>query len=94
MVLGSNPVAATESSNARLFRARSSLTFRRLLSRFTLKCVCDVIITYSKINSCNFLSEHSSEFTNFADDTILYVYGKNYDGLIEELKVTIEKLFD
>ena len=32
------------------------------------------------INLCDlFLSEYSSEFTNFAEDTTSYVYGKYYD---------------
>ena len=47
------------------------------------------------INLCNlFLSEYSSEFSNFADDTTPYECGKNYDEVINKLEDTIEKLFN
>ena len=47
------------------------------------------------INLCDlFLSEYSSEFSNFADDTTPYKCGKNYDGAINKLVDTIEKLFN
>ena len=41
-----------------------------------------------------FLSEYSSEFSNFADDTTSYECGKNYDEVINKLEDTIEKLFN
>ena len=40
-----------------------------------------------------FLSEYSSEFTNFADYTTPYECGKNYDEVINKPEDTIEKLF-
>ena len=40
-----------------------------------------------------FMSEHSSEFTNFADNTTPYECGKNYE-VINKLEDTIEKLFN
>ena len=47
------------------------------------------------INLCNlFLSEYSSEFSNFADDTTPYECGKNYDEVTNKLENTIEKLFN
>ena len=41
-----------------------------------------------------FLSEYSSEFSNFAADTTSYECGKNYDEVINKLEDTIEKLFN
>ena len=38
-----------------------------------------------------FLCEYSSEFSNFADDTTPYEYGKKYDKVINKLEDTIEK---
>ena len=47
------------------------------------------------INLCDlFLSEYSSEFSNFADHTTPYECGKNYDKAINKLEDTIEKLFN
>ena len=47
------------------------------------------------INLCDlFLSEYSSEITNFADDTTPYVCDKNYDEVINKLVDTIERLFN
>ena len=47
------------------------------------------------INVCDlFLSEYSSEFSNFADDTTHYECGKNYDEVINKLEDLIEKLFN
>ena len=46
-------------------------------------------------NECDlFLSEYGSKFTNFADDTIPYECGKNYDEVINKFEDTIEKLLD
>ena len=45
------------------------------------------------MNLCDlFLSEYSSEFSNFEDDTTPYECGKNYDEIINKLEDTIEKL--
>ena len=42
------------------------------------------------INVCDlFLSEHSSQFSNFVDDTTPYERGKNYDEVINKLENTI-----
>ena len=41
-----------------------------------------------------FLSEYTSEFTNFADDTTPYECGKSYDEVISKLEDVIEKLFN
>ena len=50
---------------------------------------------FFNINVCDlFLSEYSSEFTNFADDTTPYECGKNYDEVINKLEDIIEKLFN
>ena len=50
---------------------------------------------FLNINLCNlFLSEFSSEFTNFVDDTTPYDCGKIYDKVISKLEDTIEKLFN
>ena len=47
------------------------------------------------INLCDlFPSEYSSEFSNFADDTTPYEFGKNYDEVINKLDDTIEKSFN
>ena len=47
------------------------------------------------INLCDlFMSEHGSEFTNFANDTAPCKCGKNYDEVINKLEDTIEKLFN
>ena len=47
------------------------------------------------MNLCNlFLSEYSSEFPNFADDSTSYECGKNYDEVINKLEDTIEKVFN
>ena len=47
------------------------------------------------INSCDlFLSDYSSEFTNFADDTTPYECGKNYDEVVSKLEDILEKLFN
>ena len=47
------------------------------------------------MNLCDlFLSEYSTELTNFADDTTPYESGKNYDEVIKKLEDTIEKLFN
>ena len=44
-----------------LLRTRSSLTFRHTIEcRFTLKLVCDMIITYSQIHRADKCSQHSS----------------------------------
>ena len=40
-----------------------------------------------------FLSEYSSEFSNFTEDSTPYECGKNYDEVINKLADTIEKLF-
>ena len=46
------------------------------------------------INLCDlFLSEYSSEFSNFSYDTTPYECGKKYDEVINKLEDTIEKLF-
>ena len=46
------------------------------------------------INLCDlFLSEYSSEFSNFADDITPYECGKNYDEAINKLEDTTERLF-
>ena len=43
------------------------------------------------ISVCDlFLSEYSSEFTNFADDTTPYESGENYDEVINKLEDTIK----
>ena len=48
---------------------------------------------FFNINFCHlFLSDYSSEFFNFADDTTPYKGGKNYDEVINKLEDTIEKL--
>ena len=41
-----------------------------------------------------FLCQHSSEFSNFADDTNPYECGKNHDEVINKLEDTIEDLFN
>ena len=41
-----------------------------------------------------FLSEYSSEFSNFADNTTPYEFSKNYDQVINKLEDTIEKVFN
>ena len=47
------------------------------------------------IDLCDlFLSEYSSEFSNFADDTTPYECCKNYDEVINKLEDAIEKLFN
>ena len=47
------------------------------------------------INVCDlFLSEYSSEFTSFVDDTTPYECGNDYDEVINKLENTIEKLFN
>ena len=47
------------------------------------------------INLCDLiLSEYSSEFSNFADDTTPYECGKNYDEVTNKLEDTIEKLLN
>ena len=47
------------------------------------------------INLCDlFLSESSSEVSNFADDTTPYECGKIYDEVVRKLEDTIEKLFN
>ena len=46
------------------------------------------------IKLCDFfLSKYSSEFTNFADNTNPYVYGKSYDDVPTNMKQQIETLF-
>ena len=48
-----------------------------------------------KTNLCDLnLSEHSSEFTNFADDNTPYEFDKNYDEVINILEDITEKLFN
>ena len=50
-----------------LFSARSSLTFRHTLeSRFTLKLVCDMIITYSQIHRTDKYSQQFNHLASFA----------------------------
>ena len=47
------------------------------------------------INLCDlFLSEYSSEFSNFSYDNIPYECGKNYREVINKHEDTIEKLFN
>ena len=47
------------------------------------------------INLCNlFLSEYSSEFSNFADDSTPYERGQNYDEVTNKPENAIEKLFN
>ena len=41
-----------------------------------------------------FLSEYTSEFSNFADDTTPYECSKNCDEVINKLEDTVEKLFN
>ena len=52
LVVGSNLIAATETSDIVPISSKDFVYIQATTeSRFTLKCICDMIITYSQIQS-------------------------------------------